>query len=249
MDIEKLIREVSEEIGVKSEWRPEEYSSKGTKDSDVISRFEHSMTSPDLLIGTVLDACKQARRFGIGAICIPPYYVTAAKQALRGSGVAVCAAIGIPNAIFSAEARLADAKYSLMSGADELDVAINSMAIKSGNIEDARMDLSAVVRAAKGKADVKAAIELSMFTEEERKLVLCMAKECGAAYVKIQNVLSGKGADVDDIQYVRKILGRNVKIKIDGGVKTLEKAREIVAGGADRIGLSATFAIAEEVWN
>jgi deoxyribose-phosphate aldolase len=60
-------------------------------------------------------------------------------------------------------------------------------------------------------------------------------------------VLSGKGADVSDIEFVKKVLGNNMKIKIDGGVKTLKRAKEIVEAGADRIGVSSTFDIAREV--
>jgi len=243
LDIEKLIREVTEEIGgqpVADSFRP------AASAAGVVSKLEHSLLIPDLHEKTVLEACAEARRYGIAAVCIPPYFVSRAKQALRGSGVAVCAALGVPNALFSAEGRLADAKASLLCGADELDVSINAMAVKSGYPGDAEKDLADVVRAAKGKAAVKACVELALFSEEEKQAVLRMVIRCGAAYVKIQNVLSGKGADVTDIRFVRGIIGNNAGIKIDGGVKTLEKAEEIISGGADRIGLTATFKIAAE---
>jgi deoxyribose-phosphate aldolase len=246
MDIERLIREVSEDIGF-GDAMDARRGGMATSALDVLSKLEHSLLTPDLSANTLLQACAQARRYNVAAVCVPPYYVAMAKQALRGSGVAVCAAIGVPNAMFSSAARLADARYSLMEGADELDVSIHAMAVKSGDIDNAREDLRDLVMSARGKAVVKAAVELSLFTEEEKRRVLNFVKESGAAYVKIQNVLSGKKADVADIKYVKEILGNNMKIKIDGGVKTLDAALELVSGGADRIGLTATFAIAERV--
>jgi deoxyribose-phosphate aldolase len=243
MDIEKLIREVSEEVSMCGTLR---HSAPEVSAFEVPSKLEHSMLVPDLSEKALLEACAQARRYHIAAVCIPPYYVAPAKRVLKNSGVAVCVAIGVPNALFSAEARMADVKCSLMAGADELDVSINTMAIKSGNVDDARRDLNEVVRASADKARVKVAVELSLFTEEEKVAVLRMIKESGAAYIKIQNVLSGKKAEVEDIKYVRGITGNNAKIKIDGGVKTLDAALSLIAGGADRIGLTATFMVAAE---
>jgi len=247
MDIEKLIREVSEEIGAVSSAGEGSDKKDAAALNEIALKLEHSMSAPDLCEKTVLEACKQARKYHIAAVCVPPYHTSAAKQALMGSGVAVCTLIGVPNALFSMDAKLADVRYSLLSGADELDVAINGMAVKSGRIGDALRELSAIVDAAKGRAIVKAAVELSLFTEGERQRVLYMVKESGAVYVKIQNVLSGKAADPIDIKYVKEVLRGNVRIKIDGGVKTPEKASSLLSAGADRIGLTATFDILEKI--
>ena len=237
MDIEKLIREVRIEI---------DNGPIGTV-FDVTGALEHSLLTVDLDEKTVIEACKQARRYNIAALCLPPYYVRTASQLLRGSGVAVCASIGVPNAVVSSEAKRADARYSLLSGANELDVCINSHAIKSGRMEEAFNDLIEIVQMAKDKAIVKAAIEMAIFKGDEVKKTLYMIKESGAAFVKIQNVLSGKAADPADIKFVKELLGNNVRIKIDGGVKTPEKAKELVSAGADRIGLTATFDIAGKI--
>ena len=73
-----------------------------------------------------------------------------------------------------------------------------------------------------------------------------MLRSSGVNYVKIQNMLSGHGARVEDVRFASEILGRNVGIKIDGGIKTLAQAEELLAAGATRLGLTATAKIAEE---
>ena len=42
------------------------------------------------------------------------------------------------------------------------------------------------------------------------------------------------------------ILGSNVGVKIDGGVRTLEQAIQLLSAGAARIGLTATEAVVRQ---
>lgn len=247
MDIDKIVSEVLQEVGANAMFGTSvEDAPNDVHAWEIPSKLEHSLLNPDISMEKILEECANARRYCVAAVCVAPYYVSAAAEALRGSGVAVCAAIGFPHGAMSAAAKLAEARECMKNGAQELDVAINMLAVKSGNMADAREDFEQIVRAAEGKAMIKAVFEHSVYTDGEKKSVLQMVKSCGAEYVKIQNVLSGKGAEVEDIRFVKSQLGRNIKIKIDGGVKTLQKAEELVAGGADRIGLTATVAIAKE---
>ena len=103
-----------------------------------------------------------------------------------------------------------------------------------------------LVRCAVGKVQLKAVFEHALYTPEEKRAVLQMLRSSGVNYVKIQNMLSGHGARVEDVRFASEILGRNVGIKIDGGIKTLAQAEELLAAGATRLGLTATAKIAEE---
>ncbi|MEG0256979.1 MAG: deoxyribose-phosphate aldolase [Christensenella sp.] len=245
MDIREIIDEVTRQV--ESEQNGATLKSDfGAPAPEVSAHLEHSLLTPDISLEKIRNECMQARRYCVAAVCVSPYYVGEAVQALRGSNVAVCAAIGFPHGAMSGEAKLEEAKDCLKNGAHELDVAMNILAIKSGKLDDARAELEQIVRLSEGRAKVKAVFEHSVYNSEEKAAVLNMVRTCGAEYVKIQNVLSGKGADVEDVQYARGVLGRNVKIKIDGGVKTLKQVKELLEAGADRIGLTATVSIARE---
>ena len=245
MDIDKIIKEVMEQVHAQSA------GSNMVTDAccdvfEVPSRLEHSLLNPDVCMDKIREECANARRYCVAAVCVAPYYVSEAADSLRGSSVKVCAAIGFPHGAMSAAAKAAEARECIKNGAQELDVAMNILAVKSGRMSDARRDLEEIVSVAQGKAQVKAVFEHCVYTDDEKVSVLNMARSCGVDFVKIQNVLSGKGADVEDIRFAKEILGNNVKIKIDGGVKTLEKAQELICAGADRIGLTATVKIAQE---
>lgn len=245
MDIDKIIEEVIGEIRGSGPRCPDGRL-KSVCACEVPARLEHSLLNPDVSLAKIREECAQARRYCVAAVCVAPYYIAEAREILSGSGVKVGTAVGFPHGCMSTAAKLADVRDCVVSGAQEIDVAVNILAVKSGNFDDARREFEQVAQILQGKAVLKAVFEHSVYSDEEKIKVLQLAKECGAGYVKIQNVLSGKPADTAQIRQVRDILGRNIKIKIDGGVKTLDKALELIGAGADRIGLTATVAIAKE---
>lgn len=214
--------------------------------TDVVAHLEHSLLNPDTTQEKIQAECAVARKYSVAAVCVAPYYVPAAKEALLGSPVSVGTAIGFPHGCMSQAAKLAELRECMANGATEIDVALNVLAIKSGRLDIAQRELEEIVRMAAGKAKIKAVFEHALYTYEEKRAVLTMIRSSGADYVKIQNMLSGHGARIEDVTLAYEILGRNVGIKIDGGIKTLQQAEALLAAGATRLGLTATAKIAEE---
>ena len=216
---------------------------------DVVGHLEHSLLNPDTTEDTIRKGCELARKYAIAGICVAPYYVPLAKQLLDGSPVKVGTAIGFPHGCMSQRAKLAELRECIENGAEEIDVAINMLAIKSDRLMQAQRELEELLRAAQGKAVLKAVFEHSVYTPDEKRQVLVMLRSAGVEYIKIQNMLSGHGARVEDVELASSILGRMVKIKIDGGIKTLAQAQSLLDAGAERLGLTATAKIAEEARN
>lgn len=244
MDIEKIISEFTKEMDESP------YGTSGTEEiavnvRDIPGRLEHSMLAPDMARDKIIKECANCITYGFAAICVAPYYVEDAAQALLGTGVATGSAVGFPHGAISSNGKIADLKECILKGASEVDVSINMLAVKSKDMDAARRDLDQVMNIARGKAHVKAVFEHSVYTEDEKIAVLEMVRASGAQFVKIQNVLSGKAADPEDVRFVRSVVGRTVQIKIDGGVKTVEHAKGLLAAGADRIGLTASVQIAQ----
>jgi len=247
MDIEAIRKEVERQVlqyfHIESEPAPCKGLVTGT---DVVSHLEHSLLNPDTTLEKIEKECAVARKYAVAAVCVAPYYVSAAREILLGSPVAVGTAIGFPHGCMSQAAKIAELKECMANGATEIDVALNVLAIKSGRLDVAQREIEEIVRLAAGKARIKAVFEHSVYTAEEKRAVLTMLRGSGVDYVKIQNMLSGHGARVEDVKLAYDILGRNVGIKIDGGIKTLAQAEQLMAAGATRLGLTATAKIAEE---
>jgi deoxyribose-phosphate aldolase len=69
---------------------------------------------------------------------------------------------------------------------------MNILAIKNGELDEARRDLEAVIDIARGRALVKAIYEQCLYSDDEKVKALEIARYAGADYVKISNALSGK---------------------------------------------------------
>ena len=245
MDIEAIRAAVTQEVY--RYFREQAHSElPAASGRDVIGHLEHSLLNPDTTEDTIRKGCELARKYAIAGICVAPYYVPLAAELLSGSPVKVGTAIGFPHGCMSQKAKLAELREAVENGAKEIDVSLNMLAIKSGKLLQAQQELEELLLAAQGKAVLKAVFEHSVYTPDEKPRVLAMLRNSGVEYIKIQNMLSGHGARVEDVEFAAGILGRLVKIKIDGGIKTLAQAQSLLAAGADRLGLTATAKIAEE---
>lgn len=214
--------------------------------TEVIGCLEHSLLNPDTTLKKIQAECAVARKYAVAAVCVAPYYVPAAVEILSGSVVKVGTAVGFPHGCISQAAKLAELKEAINNGATEIDLAMNNLAIKSGHLDVVRRELEEAALLCLGKAKLKAVFEHGILTEDEKNAVLDLLPKAGIEAIKIQNMLSGHGARVEDVRLVRARLGRNMRIKIDGGIKTLEQAESLLRAGADRLGLTATAKIAEE---
>jgi deoxyribose-phosphate aldolase len=212
----------------------------------VPGKLEHSLLDPVIGREKIVKECELAGLYGAACVVVSPYYVECAADILGRTGVAVCSVAGFPQGAASSTAKSAELRECIRRGAAEMDVTVNILALKSGELDAARRELQEMLQIARGKCLIKAVYEQGAYTDEEKKLVLSMIREVSCDFVKIQNVISGKKAEEADVRFVRGIVGSKVGIKIDGGVKTLERALEIFGAGADRIGLTATAAVAKE---
>jgi deoxyribose-phosphate aldolase len=245
LDIEAIVAKVTEEVLLRTEKGQSVTGGANVKDTgaDVAGTIEHSVLSPDITADKIVKACREARECRMANICVSPYYVSLAAGQLRGSGIKVCTVVGFPHGAASTAAKAAEAREAIKNGAEELDVAMNILAIKNGDTDEAVRDLKEVINIARGRAAVKAIYEQGLYTEAEKSAALGVAMAAGADYVKISNALSGKKAAIEDVKFVRGILGHGTGIKIDGGISDAATVRSLMAAGAQRFGCSKSVQI------
>ena len=237
MEIEKLVEQITQEVSKRlAEHAPLDPAA-------LASTIEHSLLNPDICLSGIKKGCEEARQYGFANVCVSPYYVSFAAQALKGSGVAVCAPVGFPQGAASTNAKCAEIREAIMNGATELDVCLMYTAIKSGDYGFVKKDLCEMVSVSGSRAKVKAIFEQGILTEEEKAKTLAIIAACGVDYVKISNALTGKKACVEDVKYVRAAIGSRIGIKIDGGIKDAATVQELLAAGAQRFGCSASVKI------
>lgn len=191
--------------------------------------------------------CQEARDNRFGAVCVNPAYVPRAAKTLQGSGVAVATVVGFPLGANQPEIKAAEARLALQQGATELDMVINIGALKGGDTDLVERDIRAVVneaRAAGGKALVKVIIETCYLTDDEKRTACRLAKQAGADFVKTSTGFGTGGATVEDVRLMRQAVGPEMGVKAAGGMRSTADALAMVEAGANRLGTSASVAIA-----
>lgn len=213
---------------------------------ELSSYIDHTALKPDLTAQDVRELCAEARQYRFAAVCVPPYYVPEAYQALAGSAPLVATVIGFPLGYSATAAKVEEIKRAIDEGAAELDVVVNIAAIKSGNWNFVRNDLDRMTTAVhlKGKV-IKVIIEAGLLTAEEMEKVCGICNELEPDYVKTSTGFNGPGAGVEMVAAMRRLLKPTIKIKASGGIRTGEDARALIEAGANRLGSSSGVKIVQ----
>jgi len=190
--------------------------------------------------------CNEAVRYKFAAVCIPPSVAKEALAWIKGSGVKLCTVIGFPFGYEVTGSKLTEIEQAVADGADELDVVINLIRLKSGDRNTLKNEMEQIVSEVRkyGKI-IKVIIETGILTNEEIIDCCNLYGDLGVDYLKTSTGYAERGASVEAVRLMRKNLPANVKIKASGGIKTYEFAKELIEAGADRLGCSSSISIVE----
>jgi len=208
--------------------------------------IDHTILKQDANQQDIIKLCDEAVKFGFAAVCINPIYVKLASDRLSGTNVKVCTVVGFPLGANTTETKAFETKQAVSNGADEIDMVINISYLKDGYEDRIVEDIAEVVKASDGKT-VKVIIETALLSEQEKILACRCAVKAGAHFVKTSTGFAKKGAALDDIKLMRKVVGEEFGVKASGGIKTLEDAVNMVQAGANRIGTSSGVAIVSQL--
>jgi len=208
--------------------------------------IDHTLLKPDATIEQVTKLCAEARQYHFATVCVNPAYIPASSELLRDSGVGVCSVVAFPLGATSPEIKAAETLRAIQAGATEIDTVINIGALKSGDFSLALCDVQAVVDAAAGKARVKVILEMCFLTQREKTIGCLLCKAAGADFVKTSTGFGPGGATIDDVAFMRSLVGSRMGVKAAGGIRTLENARQMISAGANRLGASAGISILKE---
>jgi len=208
--------------------------------SDLAAYIDHTLLRPEATADDIDRLCGEARTYGFASVCVNSFWVRRAAQQLRGTPVKVASVIGFPFGATPPEIKAMEARRAIRDGARELDMVINVGALKSGDIDLVRTDITKVAEACReAGAALKVIIETAYLTDEEKVIASDIARQAKATFVKTSTGYGPGGATVHDVLLMRETVGPEMGIKASGGVRTREDVRDMIAAGATRIGASA----------
>lgn len=212
-----------------------------------IARYiDHTILKPITTLAEVETLCKEAVDNQFAAVCVPPYYVKAAKNMLDNN-VKAATVIGFPNGYNTTATKLFEIEQAINDGADEIDMVHNLATVKSGDWDTAQKEVIACTELThKYGKSIKVIVESGSLTKEE--LIKCceLYNVADIDYMKTSTGFFGTGATVEAVEIMRAHLLPQIKIKASGGIRSYAFAKELIDAGANRLGCSAGLQILKE---
>ena len=210
------------------------------------SLIDQTLLKPDATKDDIRRLCQEAMNYGFWSVCVNPSYISLAASILQDTEVKICSVVGFPLGANTPEVKAFEAEKALRDGANEIDMVINLGALKSGDYELVKRDTRYVVeKGIRFQRDtiVKVIIETGLLSDNEKALACKIVKESGANFVKTSTGINTRGATVQDVKFIRKLVGPEFGVKASGGIRTYGEAVKLIEAGANRIGTSSGISI------
>jgi len=206
--------------------------------------IDHTLLKAEASKDDIKKLCDEAKKYDFASVCVNPYYVAQSYELLKDTDVKVCTVIGFPLGATTTATKVFEAKEAIENGATELDMVINNGAVKSGDWDYVKSDISKLNTAVSEKgAILKVIIETSLLNDDEKVKICEICRDINVGFVKTSTGFGTAGATAHDVSLMRKTVGENIGVKASGGIRDANAAKEMVAAGANRLGTSAGVAI------
>ena len=199
--------------------------------------IDHTNLSKVATAEDIMKLCEEAKTYHFPTVCIPPYYVKAASEYLKGSTTEVCTVIGFPNGYNTTETKQYEAIDAIHNGAKEIDMVININALKNKDYDYVKDEIETIRDSIDGRV-LKVIIETCLLTEEE---IIKMTEICNETFVNFIKTSTGfdkEGAKLDDVNLIMKHKNEILEVKASGGIRNSKDAEAFIKAGATRLGTS-----------
>lgn len=211
---------------------------------DILKTVDHTLLTQTATWEEIRGILDDGIKYQTASACIPAAYVKQAAEYVEGR-LPICTVIGFPNGYSTTAVKVFEAKDAIENGAEEIDMVVNIGWVKDGKYQEIEDEIRQIHEACGGKI-LKVIIETCLLTEEEKIRMCETVTSARAEFIKTSTGFSTAGATFEDVELMRKHVGKEVKVKAAGGIASLEDAEKFIALGADRLGTSRIVKIIKQ---
>ena len=205
--------------------------------------IEHTALKATVTACQIETLCAEAIRYRFAGVCVPPSYVTLAKERLQESPQRLVTVVGFPLGSNRSSVKAAEARAAIEDGADEIDMVGHIGFATSGDWARVTSDVVAVREAMAMTVPLKVILETGYFEQSALERFAEAALSGGADFLKTSTGMGPRGASVEDVTLLSRVAAGRAQVKASGGIKTVEGARALVKAGASRLGTSSGTAL------
>lgn len=167
----------------------------------------------------------------VAAVCVYPRFVACAKRVLEGSNIRVASVAGaFPHGQLPIELKVAEVKYVVEQGADEVDVVISRGLLLAAEDNVVREEVAAMKQACNGRT-LKVILETGELSPTLIRRASELAIDGGADFIKTSTGKITTGATLEAAEIMLNVIKEKVKIsknkvgfKAAGGIREPEDA-------------------------
>lgn len=197
-------------------------------------------------LNEIMELAKTNNFYGI---VVNPEFTDYVAYDLDGTDIKVITTLDFPNGDSKDMDKISMAIEAISDGTDEIDMVMWWQGIKKAYAEEDEEKrqtlLNSVEKDIRGIANechknavvLKVIIESGLLTLEELVIACQLATNAGADYIQTSTGTKEVGAELSKVKEMRRILPDYVKIKVAGGIRTLEQCNQFYPY-VDRIGTS-----------
>lgn len=215
--------------------------------TEILKTVDHTLLTQTATWEEIQKILDEGIKYHTASACIPAAYVKQAAEYVKGK-LPICTVIGFPNGYSATAVKVFETKDAIANGADEIDMVINLGWLKDRKYQEVEEEIR-LVHEACGRRILKVIIETCLLTREEKIKMCEIVTKAGAEYIKTSTGFSSSGAVFEDVELMKKHIGKGVKVKAAGGIASLEDAERFLCLGADRLGTSRIVKLIERKEN
>jgi len=210
---------------------------------NIYEHIDYTLLKATATYEDIAELCRKAEEKNCASVCIPSYFVPFVAD--HFPTLTICTVVGFPLGNVSTETKVAETKWAIANGANEIDMVINISEMKNGNYESVDDDIAEVIYAIEEMGShldkeiiLKVIIETCYLTDKEIAIATRIVDESGADYVKTSTGFGSRGASFDDVLIMKANISNDTMIKASGGIRTKEDMMKYLMLGCERIGAS-----------
>lgn len=209
--------------------------------------IEHSCLRPETTIGDIERVCREAAEYKLKAICIPPLFVKSARALTSEIALTIATVIGFPFGYSAIEAKIAEIVLAIIDGVDEVEVVINTSAVKNADWQFLANEINNIMPVARGRGKkVTVILETALMTDQEIITACDIYGAAGVDFVKAGTGTISHEHLTEQVRLIRKHLAERIGIKVATGVTHFDEAKNLFDAGANFLSCSNTLMLLQE---
>lgn len=161
---------------------------------------------------------------------------------LKGTdSVGIGGIVGFPSGGDTTESKVWQALSLKNQGCNEIDMVMNVGKLKSGLYEDVLLDIKRVKETV-SPLPLKVIIEVPLLTDDEIVKAASIVLDSGADFVKTGTGWAG-ATNMHHVELIKRTVGDRIKLKVAGGVRSLETLEAMYKAGVSRFGIGYKSAL------